>query len=816
MPSNLFGIALTGVLLAFGLLVSPDVRAQTAPDSDSLLVWEVGFAGNSFFSADDLSLYIRTRRNRRMIGVPGFTWWRWLYKFGEGSLGANRVGRVFMAAGEPPALLDRTLLENDVEQLRLFYQREGFRDATIEASVNRLEFGDRIRVEFEVQEGNPTHIRHFRYNGLDDLTDREKRELRSQSLIPLGTAIDGDQLAWRVETLRYSEPLLVEERQRLIGYLRNEGFADVNRNAIHAVVYPVSPDSFDVTIDVALGTRFRFGDVDFQVAGPIEGATVRRDSTYLSSSEQEQPGGTVSASFIDEPRLDFDLLRRTLQFRPGDQFNQSRLLATKRRIDATGVFSFSDIETATPDSTRPDAIRLDHSINLQTRARHQIRFETFMLQRSGALADTDNELGTGLGVTYSNLNLFGGGEAFTIRSTGTVAADIGGLGGFTSAQWESSATLSYPYLTFPFGRFDRLSSLYDARSQISVSLLAARRDALKLTLRGRGGARYRFELRHTESLSSVVDLVDITVSNPDTLEGFKSIFLDDVLTAVDDPVQQAQIIEDYTRPQFNNALRYTIRSTTTDLFRRENGHFREASIEFGGNMGRVLDGLVFSPSEVEGTIPGFGVFGGSGTNRGMIYRQYVRLSVDMRRYKPLTSRSVLAWKLMTGIAHPTGASDVVPFDRRFYSGGANSIRAWRLRELGPGSARFTSDADSLVVSSDGSNILGGDIKLEGSIELRTIAIRRLFEANWILTLFADAGNVWLGPRNPGTSDGRFRFDSFSGDLGVGAGYGLRIAWEYIIVRLDVGYKVFDPRRRGEFMPDRFSDPVLQFGIGHTF
>ena len=136
----------------------------------------------------------------------------------------------------------------------MFYQREGFRDATIEASVNRLEFGDRIRVEFEVQEGNPTHIRHFRYNGLDDLTDREKRELRSQSLIPLGTAIDGDQLAWRVETLRYSEPLLVEERQRLIGYLRNEGFADVNRNAIHAVVYPVSPDSFDVTIDVALGT----------------------------------------------------------------------------------------------------------------------------------------------------------------------------------------------------------------------------------------------------------------------------------------------------------------------------------------------------------------------------------------------------------------------------------------------------------------------------------------------------------------------------------------------------------------------------------
>ncbi len=193
------------------------------------------------------------------------------------------------------------------------------------------------------------------------------------------------------------------------------------------------------------------------------------------------------------------------------------------------MFSFTAIDAQIPDSSD---VRLSHVLNLQTRVRHQIRFETFMQERSGALADTENELGAGLGVTYSNVNLFGGGESFRIRSTGSLAADIGGFGGFTSAQWESSASLSYPYLTFPFGRLDRFSRLYDARSQVSLSLLAARRDALKLTLRGRGGARYRFELRHTESLTSIIDLVDITVSNPDTLTGFKDIFLDDVLDAV--------------------------------------------------------------------------------------------------------------------------------------------------------------------------------------------------------------------------------------------------------------------------------------------
>lgn len=792
-----------------------DSAAQQTSIPDSLLVWEVGFSGNDFFPDDELALYIRTRRNRRMVGVPGFTWWRWLYQFGAGPLGESAVGRVFMRAGEPPAVLESTILESDTEQLRLFYQREGFRQATVTPVVTRLALGKRVRVDFQIDEDAPTTIRRFKYHGLDELRESEKRELWGESLIPAQDMAVSDSLSWYPADLRYSEPLLVEERQRLIRFLRDRGFADVYRDAIHAVVYPMYPDSFDVTMAVDLGSRYRFGNVHYQIEGPQQNVDARQDTTFLDSSEPDQTGGTLSADFTGEKRLEFDLLTQTLQFRPGDQFNQSRLLATKRRLDATGVFAFSDIEPAVPDTLENGAIRLDHLIRLRTRVRHQVRFETFMQQRNGALADSDNELGMGLGVTYSNLNLFGGGEALTISSTGSISADIAGFGGFTSAQWENRIGLSYPYLTFPLGRFDELSSLYDARSQITLSMLAARRDALRLTLRGRGGARYRFELRHNETRSSIIDLVDLSVSNPDTLDGFQEIFLDDILTTVDDPVQQAQIIEDYTRPQFNNALRYTLRSSTADPFRRDEGHVREAALEVGGNLGRLLDGWVFSPGTIDGTIPGFGLFSGSGQNRGMIYRQYVRFSAEARSYQPLTERSTFAWKALVGMAHPTGSSDVVPFDRRFYSGGANSVRAWRLRELGPGAARFTSDTDSLVAS-DGANILGGDIKIEASAELRIVVIRRLFEADWIFTLFADAGNVWLGPRNPGTDDGRFRFNSFVGDMGLGAGFGLRLGWEYLIVRLDAAYKVHDPRRRGDFLPDRFRDPVLQFGIGHTF
>ncbi len=789
---------------------------QDVSQLDSLLITNVSFFGETFFPKDQLSLYVQTRGNRRLAGIPGAYWWRWLYSFGQNTLGGGAVGRVFMATGEPPALLDSAVLESDVEQLLLFYEREGFRSAKVSSEIQPSRSSKSVEIIFHVDSGLPTHIRTLKFAGLENLTEAEKSELVSDSFLGSGDVDRTDGLSWKPNGLRYSAPLLLEERRRLITYLKEQGFAVVGRDSIHAVVYPISEDSLDVTIVVRPGPRFRFGDLTFNVTGPIASAPERKDSSYVSRGVSNESSGSIVAYLSSEPHLDFDLLTRTLQFRPGDQYNQNRLLATKRRLDASGVFSYTDIGTASTEFVEGEMPRISQQINLRTRVRHQVRFETFMQQRNGALAETDNELGAGLGVTYSNLNLFGGGESFRLRSTGSLSVDLGGAGGFTSAQWESSASLSYPYLTFPMGRFDRLATLYEARSELSVSLLAARRDALRLTLRGRGGLRYRFELRHNESLTSILDLVEITVSNPDTLSGFKEFYLDDVLSAIDDPVQRAQIIEDYTRPQFNNAVRYTLRSATSDPFRRESGHNREFTAEIGGNMGRILDGLVFTPGKIEGSIPGLGVFGGSGAGGRMIYRPYLRFSADMRWYRPLNSRNVLALKFFTGFAQPTGDSDVVPFDRRFYSGGASSVRAWRLRELGPGSAKFTSDSDSLVSATDGSNILGGDVKLEMSAELRTTVLRSLFSANWIFAMFVDAGNVWLGPRNPGNSDGRFRFDQFAGDLGVGAGFGLRLGWDYLIVRLDAAYKVHDPQRRGDLLPDGMRKPVLQFGIGHTF
>lgn len=800
---------------------------QIQPASDSLraplLIDAVRFVGNDLFADEVLRTRIRTAPNRRFLGIPGFTWWLWLYRLGASGTFGNRLGRALMDGGEPPAYLDSLIVNADVERLRLFYQQDGFRQAQVTAHIDTTTQG--IKVAFEIDPGRPTYVRSVAYDGLDGLDAAQQLRLARASLLQ-PEALDAEApLRFRPHRQRYSEPLLLEERRRLLTALRNEGFAAVTRDSIQAVITPASPDSFDVRLRVEPGPRYRFGPVHFEVTGPEERPGMRLDTLDNDAFRDGLTRELVTWHIRNESQLDTDLLTRSLQFRPGDWYDQSQLLATKRRLEATGVFAFSDIVSLRPDtSAGNDAPWIPHRITVRTRPRHQVRFETFMVQRSGLLGGVGNELGAGLGVSYENANLFGSGESFRLSTTGSIAADLDSTL-FSSAQAEVTTSLALPYLVAPFGGLDRWLDLYQARTRLSLSLVTARREDLRLVIRGRGTARMRLDLRHTPTVSSLVDLLDVSLSNPDTLSGFQVRFLDRILgpgdsLLVTDPVQRAQILEDYTQPQINNALRYTFRAARVNPLRRERGYSYEAAFEIGGNLPYLLDRFAFSPDSLEGSLPGLPFFGGDRSANRLVYRQYIRLVGDLRRYQPVSGSTVFAWKFIGGIAQPTGRAEVVPFDRRFYSGGASSVRGWGLRELGPGGASFRTGN----TAGDETNLLGGDIKLEASAELRNTFLRNTLRANWIFALFADAGNVWFGPRNPGFGNvegeqpsGRFAFDRFYKELGVGSGLGLRIAWEYLILRFDVAYRVYDPAEPDEgLFPNGLNDPTPYFGIGHAF
>lgn len=793
----------------------PDGLANT--DTSSLLISKVRFSGDLVFSKEALSLRIRTRANRRFLNIPGFTWWLWIYKLGDSGKLGQRVSNALRASGEAPAYLDSTLIESDVERLTNYYIQEGFPQARIGVEVQPTRRVGQVQVVFTISPGKPTHIRAIEYEGVEGLTTEQQRVLLQGSVLNTEQRDPGNRYRLHAVGERYSEPRLVAERTRILTYLQSQGYAAISRDSIRAIITPFRPDSFDVRLRIRPGPRYRFGDIHYEVNGPEDNVQPRTRTLPSLPPEPNVEGGNIAIEIENDSRIRSRLLTRTLQFRPGEWYNQERVRSTKRRMESTGVFAFTDLVPLVPDTMQAGGeliTRLPYRIELQTRERHRLRFETFMLQRNDVFTGSDSELGAGGGVTYENGNLFGAGEVMRLGVQASIAGDIR-TRLFTSAQTEVTASLTYPYLVRPFRGLDRRLNLFDARTQLAFTFLAARRDELGLILRGRGGLRFRLEMRHSPTLTSLVDVLDVTVSNPDTLNNFREKFLDQVLEAVQDPVQRAQIQEDYTEPQINNALRYTLRSARVNALRRDQGYSYEGAFEVGGNLPYWLDRFVFSPDTVEGTLPALPIFQGDRESNRLLYRQYVRLAVDLRQYRPLGPSTVFAWKFIGGLAQPIYRSNIVPFDRRFYSGGASSVRGWRLRELGPGALDLRelerAQADSVSSGGSSTNILGGDIKLEGSVELRQGMLRNVLAADWVVALFMDVGNVWFGPRNPGDERGRFEPNSFFKEMGVGSGIGLRIAWEYLIIRFDLAYKVNDPA-----IANSSKLPLVHFGIGHAF
>jgi outer membrane protein assembly factor BamA len=797
-------------------------------------VRRVRVEGNRHFSAGTLKKQIRTARNRRILGIPGLTWWRWVYRLGDADWMWKRLGNALKSGGEPPAYLDSTTVMGDAERLQLYYKQQGFFNATVASDIQLSEAGTRATVTFRVRPGKARSLRHVRYEGLEGLAADQRRRLGRETVLSPANWTADTPLSFRVDDQRYQQSLLLDERRRLLAFLQNRGYAAISRDSIRALIDTsrTPPGSLDVTFRVRPGPQYHFGDVHFRITGPEESSS-RRDTvdTPVDSTGGLRP--LVTSEIENESQLGTGLLRRSLQFVPGTTYDQSRVRATKQRLEGAGLFTFTSLAPQFDAVTEVDSTRyLPLRIEAQTQRRHRLRLETFGLQRGPEIDFGANEFGIGVGGVYENANALGGGETLQLRASGSVATSLDSTL-FTSTQFEGSASLTLPYLIRPFGQFERIFDLTNARTQISLSALTARRNELRLRIRSRNSARLRLEMNHTPTRASLVDVLDISISNPDTLSGFRNRFLDTLFVGIDDPVQRAQILEDYTQPQINTSFRYTFRSATANPLRRREGHIYELSGEVGNSLPLLFDRFIFSPGTLDYSIPGLTGRSGGGLSGNLLFRPYVRGTVDLRRYVYLGPGSTLALKFFGGAAHPTAGPTLVPFDRRFFSGGASSVRGWRLRQLGPGGAGPPDPTGQGVGNITG--ILGGDLKLETSVELRTTLLRNILAADWVGASFLDVGNVWFGPRNqgfgrvsttdsesprlplPSDQDGRFRGVSSLDEVGVGGGFGLRIEWEYLIVRFDLAYRLNDPSpQNDDVFSDNHSGPLLHFGIGQAF
>ena len=195
-----------------------------------------------------------------------------------------------------------------------------------------------------------------------------------------------------------------------------------------------------------------------------------------------------------------------------------------------------------------------------------------------------------------------------------------------------------------------------------------------------------------------------------------------------------------------------------------------ANIELAGNFLNGVSKLLNMEKNANGRY----------TFINIAYAQYVKFDVDFTRLFQFDQRNSLAFHVGFGVAYPYGNSTILPFEKRYFAGGANSVRGWRVRELGPGSFKGTDGRIDFINQT-------GDMKLDLNLEYRTFLGWKLHGA-----AFIDAGNIWTLRSYAEQPGGQFKFDKFYQQIAVAYGLGLRLNFDYFILRFDVGMKAINP------------------------
>lgn len=741
----------------------------TRTDSD-MRIGRVRFSGNSAVRNNTLHSIVRTQPNRELLSIPGATVWYW-------------VNQLNSSWGESAYLLDRQVVGNDIDRIIAYYRSIGYLETSVDTII--VDFSrNRYEVSFIINEGNPSRIRTVSYSGFPSfenpqLLDRYyRRSAMARSPI--------DDTTFNVNR-RFTYDLVGEERNNIINLLRNNGHASVQRDSVRMAVKQTAenPYELDVLFLIRPGNVYNFGDVFLSLDGPGNIDSLVRYDTVGHPRTVEPT--RIFARKEDEASTRFDFLYDMLLFTPGEQYNHELYLQTIRRYQSLNMLAVRQFGLS-DDGGLPDFsdVHIPVRIDMQSFPRQSLRFDIFAMQRLG--------FGAGTGLRYVNTNLWGSAETLEIGIKGSFENAPNVQAGFLRS-FEGSIEYGLPRLTFPFTRFGNNPNFANARTIYQINL--AQINQLNFNVNANLRFNLKYEVSHNQTTTSILDLIEF-----DWFDASPSaLFRQRVENEITDPLQRERILNDFSE-QFSSTVRYTLRRSTTNIVQRNTGYYNELSVEAGGTIPYLLERFIVRPGEpLQSTIPSLTL-----ADSTLSYSRFVKVYADHRDYTSLTNNTVFAWRVFGGAAISYGMNPQLPLNRRFFAGGSNDIRGWAPLRLGPGSTGQSQ-----------ATINGADIKITAYAELRQTFLRNFLSTNWQIALFADAGNIWTGPRSEFT-DSKFRFNQFYQEIALGSGFGFRLDWEYVIFRVDVAYRVHDPAIEGNIRRGWFnsSNPYIHFGIGHAF
>lgn len=550
---------------------------------------------------------------------------------------------------------------------------------------------------------------------------------------------------------------LENERKRITNILSDSGYYKFNKDYI---IYEADSTRTNDSIDVNLKLmKFRANS---------KSPEKDHNRYYINKVNFTSADG-------DKIKLRRSVLSDNLAIKEGAPFCEHDLQTTYNNFARLQAVKYTNIRF----EELPDTSLLNCNIQLSTNKPNTISF-----QPEGT--NTAGDLGAAASLTYENRNLFHGSEMLSIQLRAAFEA-ITGLEGYQAEDYEEyniEGRLMFPRFIAPFlsENFRRNSN---AHSELTVSYNLQNRPEFHRRV---FTAAWKYLWNAPKQNSTYrFDLIDLNyVYMPWISEKFKEDYLDD----------------DSNR---NAILRYNYE----DLFIMKMGfgmtynngvHAIKANIETSGNLLSLLSGVSKFDKNSQGQYTLFNI----------AFAQYVKADFDYTRLFTFDWRNSLALHFGFGIAYPYGNSKILPFEKRYFSGGANSVRGWNVRELGPGEFKGTDGRIDFINQT-------GDMKLDFNLEYRTALFWKFNGA-----FFIDAGNIWTLRSYADQPGGQFKFDEFYKQIAVSYGLGIRLNLDYFILRLDMGVKAINPayitteEHYPIISPNFKRDFSLHFAVGLPF
>lgn len=720
--------------------------------------------------------YIRQQPNKKIFGTRFHLG---LYNLSD--TGKDRWPHSWLRRiGEEPVIFDPSAAERSTGQIQSYLWSKGLFNATVGDTVKTG--NGEAKVVYEIDPGRPYTIADITYDIQDTML---------YGLVMIDT------VNCTIERgMRYDVDLLQKERQRLERFIRDIGFFAFSTENIYFRI-DSALRSHQVTVEYVLSRRatsdsqgrtvynnhkmYRIRDVyvfpDFDPRLSLTGG-----EEYSTSLDTTVFNGIYFVAPPGKPVIKPKVLTQALYVNPGALFSVTNTIQTETHLSDLKnhrLVNISYVDTESISGERRDEGMLDCIIQLTPMMR-----QSFTVELEGT--NSGGNIGGALNLIYQNKSLLGGAEVFSMKLKGAYETLTEASTGFNNTQQFGFETnLRIPKFLMPIPDKENFIRKHDPRTVLQAGYNYQKvpvyaRSVANITL-GYSWSGNKYTRFNINPLS--FNVVRLHYVDPE----FQAMI--DTISYLAYSYRDVRILGGRYDFVFNN-----------QMIQKSKDYWNiRLGFDVAGNIADLLYRTVNAPKADDGTYLLF----------KQPYAQFIKGEVDATYNFRINGVSSIVYRAFAGVGWAYGNSRVMPFEDQYFGGGANDIRAWMVRTLGPG---------SYVMPESTFTNLTADMKLEANVEYR-------FKLFWILegALFVDAGNIWTIRPDEDRPGSQFRFNSFLDEVAVGTGLGLRFDFKFVLLRADFGMKLRDPQATdgSKWIPlsgtfDRKRDLTMVIGIGYPF